>query len=88
MYYLKRWLSKLSDCVKSKELVAFLFNQAYGKIVFLANQGIAKPQPAGDYLEELGSFGILKNKQAGQKILYLDIRLYNLLSTTKAVNCV
>lgn len=71
---------KLPDRVYSKELIELLFEQPYCKIKFLVERGIAKRQTAGDYLKELENVDILKSKQVGRETLYLNIRLYDLLS--------
>lgn len=72
---------KLPDRVYSKELIELLFEQPYCKVKFLVDRGLAKRQTAADYLKELESAGILKSKQAGREVLYLNIRLYDLLSS-------
>ncbi|MEX0845011.1 MAG: Fic family protein [Balneolaceae bacterium] len=72
---------KLPGRVYSKELIELLFEQPYCKVKFLVDRGIAKRQTAADYLKELEDAGILKSKQAGREMLYLNVRLYNLLSS-------
>lgn len=64
----------------SKELIELLFAQPYCKIKFLVEQGIAKRQTAVDYLNELEKIGILKSKKVGRENLYLNVKLYDLLS--------
>lgn len=71
---------KLPGRVYSKELIELLFAQPYCKIKFLVEQGIANRQTAADYLNELEKIGILKSKKVGRENLYLNIRLYELLS--------
>jgi Fic family protein len=71
---------KLPDRVYSKELIELLFEQPYCKIKFLVDRGIAKRQTAGDYLSELEKTGFVKSKQVGRENLYLNVRLYDLLS--------
>jgi Fic family protein len=71
---------ELPDRVYSKELIELLFEQPYCKIKFLVDRGIAKRQTAADYLKELEEVGILKSKQVGRENLYLNLRLYDLLS--------
>lgn len=77
---LKEARAKLPDRVYSKELIELLFEQPYCKIKFLVDRGIAKRQTAGDYLSELEKAGILKSRQVGRENLYLNTRLYELLS--------
>ncbi len=72
---------ELPERVYSKELIELLFEQPYCKIKFLVDRGIAKRQTAADYLKELEEVGILKGKQVGRENLYLNLRLYDLLST-------
>jgi Fic family protein len=71
----------LPDRVYSKELIELLFEQPYCKVKFLVERGLAKRQTAADYLKELESAGFLKSKQAGREVLYLNIRLYDMLSS-------
>ena len=66
--------------VYSRELIALLFHQPYTKAKFLTDAGIAKRQTAADYLKELESVGILKSHQVGREILYLNIRLSEILT--------
>ena len=42
--------------------------------------GIAERKTAADYLQELEKIGILKRKKVGRENLYLNEKLYNLLS--------
>ena len=71
--------SVLPDRVYSKELIELLFEQPYCKVKFLVDRNLAKRQTAADYLKELESAGFLKSKQVGREVLYLNVRLYNLL---------
>lgn len=73
---------KLPDRVYSKELIELIFEQPYCKVKFLVDRNLAKRQTAAEYLKELESTGILKSKQAGRENLYLNVRLYDLLSST------
>ncbi|MEX0608146.1 MAG: Fic family protein [Balneolaceae bacterium] len=72
--------AKLPARVYSKELIELLFEQPYCKVKFLVDRGLAKRQTAAEYLKELEETGILKSKQAGRENLYLNVRLYELLS--------
>ncbi|MCP9291630.1 Fic family protein [Gracilimonas sediminicola] len=72
---------KLPDRVYSKELIELLFEQPYCKVKFLVDRNLAKRQTAADYLKELERAGILKSKQVGREMLYLNTRLYELLSS-------
>ncbi len=42
--------------------------------------GIAKRQTAAEYLKELENIGVLKNQKIGKENLYLNEKLYDLLS--------
>ena len=66
--------------VYSKELIELLFEQPYCKVKNLVDRGIAKRQTAAEYLRELEDAGILKSKQVGRENLFLNIKLYDLLS--------
>ncbi len=71
---------KLPERVFSKELIELLFHQPYTKGQFLVNAGIAERKTAADYLKELEKVGILKSKKTGKENLYLNVKLFNLLS--------
>lgn len=78
---LKEAKSVLPDRVYSKELIELLFEQPYCKVKFLVERDLAKRQTAAEYLKELESAGFLKSKQVGREVLYLNTRLYDLLSS-------
>ena len=71
---------KLPSRVYSKELIELLFHQPYTKGQFIVDAGIAKRKTAADYLKELETIGIMKSKKIGKEKLYLNIKLYDLLS--------
>jgi Fic family protein len=66
--------------VYSKELIELLFHQPYCKIAFLVDAGIASRNIASNYLNELVKINILKKEQIGRETLYLNDKLYDLLS--------
>jgi len=66
--------------VYSKELVELLFRQPYAKVEFLVNAGIAKRQTAATYLRELERIGVLRSTRVGRENIFLNIRLFDLLS--------
>ena len=70
----------LPDRVYSKELIELLFHQPYTKGKFLEDAGIAKRQTASEYLRELEKIGVLKFQKTGKENLYLNVKLYDLLS--------
>ena len=71
---------KLPRRVYSKELIELLFQQPYTKGQFLVDAGIAKRKTAAEYLKELETIGLLKKAKIGKEMLYLNTRLYDLLS--------
>ena len=46
----------------------------------LVDAGIAKRKTAAEYLKDLEKTGILTGKRIGREMLYLNTRLYDLLS--------
>jgi hypothetical protein len=46
----------------------------------LEDAGIAQRQTAADYLKELEKIKVLRRLKVGKEVLYLNTRLYNLLS--------
>lgn len=66
--------------IYSRELVDILFMQPYCKIGFLVNAGIASRNTASKYLQRLKGLGILEKERIGNEALYLNIKLYDLLS--------
>jgi Fic family protein len=71
---------KLSERVYSKELIELLFHQPYTKGQFLVDAGIAERQTAAEYLKEFEKIGVLKSHKVGRENLYLNVKLYKLLS--------
>ena len=71
---------KLSTRVYSKELIELLFMQPYCKVESVVNVGIAKRQTAAEYLKEVEKTGLLKSKKVGKEVLYLNVKLFDLLS--------
>jgi len=71
---------KLPPRAYSKELIEFLFHQPYTKTRFLVNAGIAKRQAAADYLKNLEAIGVLSVQKVGKENLYLNTKLYEILS--------
>jgi Fic family protein len=71
---------KLPERVYSKELVELLFRQPYTKVQNLVDAGIAERKTAAVYLRELEKAGILRSKKFGKEILFLNVRLFQLLS--------
>jgi Fic family protein len=72
---------KLPSRVYSKELIEIIFKQPYCKTEFVVSEGIAKRQTAAEYLKELERTGFLKSKKVGKEVLYLNIKLFELLKS-------
>jgi Fic family protein len=71
---------KLPARVYSKELIELIFRQPYTKGQFLVDGGIAQRKTAAEYLKELEKIGILKAIKIGRESLFLNRKLYDLLS--------
>lgn len=71
---------RLPSRVYSKELIELLFHQPYIKGQILVHAGIAERQTAAEYLKALEKIGILKSHKMGKENLYLNVKLYRLLS--------
>ncbi len=67
--------------IYSRELVDLLFVQPYCKISFLVDKGIASRNTASKYLNKLVEMDILQFEKAGNESLYLNKKLYDLLSS-------
>lgn len=70
----------LPSRVYSKELIEILFRQPYSKVQFLVDAGIVKRQAAAEYLKNLEEIGLLRMQKIGKENLYLNTKLYELLS--------
>lgn len=77
---MKRAHDDLPSRVYSKELIELLFQQPYTKGQFLVDAGIAERKTAAEYLKELEKIGVLKARKIGRETLYLNGKLYSLLS--------
>lgn len=73
---------KLPARVYSKELIELLFHQPYTKVEHVVKAGIAERKTAAEYLVELEKAGMLRKKKIGRENLYLNIKLYELLSVS------
>lgn len=71
---------KLPSRVYSKELIELIFRQPYTKGQFLVDAGIAERKTAAEYLNALEKSGILKMQKVGKENLFLNKKLYALLS--------
>jgi Fic family protein len=66
--------------IYSRELVDTLFMQPYCKIAFLVDGGIASRNTASKYLNRLFELDILEKENIANETLYLNKKLYDLLS--------
>ena len=66
--------------VYSKELIELLFRQPYTKVKFLVDEGLAERKTAASYLKAFEKIGILESRKVGKENLYLNKKLYKLLS--------
>ena len=73
---------KLPPHMYSKDLIELIFKQPYCKVKFLVENDIAQRQQASKYLKVLSENGILKEKNVGREKLYLNIKLFELLSNS------
>lgn len=71
---------RLPARVYSKELIELLFHQPYTKGQLLVDVGIAERKTAAEYLKELERIGVLKSKKLGKENIYLNVKLFDLLS--------
>jgi len=66
--------------IYSYELVEILFHQPYCKIGFLVDAKVASRNTASKYLNRLVDLKILDKKQSGNESLYLNRKLFKILS--------
>jgi Fic family protein len=71
---------KLPPRVYSKDLIEIVFRQPYTKGQFLVDAGMAERKTAANYLREIEKAGILKAQKLGKEKLYLNVKLFELLS--------
>ena len=72
--------AKLPANVYSKELIEVLFRQPYTKVQHLVDAGIAERKTAAVYLREAENAGILRSHKLGRENLFLNVKLFHLLS--------
>jgi len=77
---LERARRDLPSRVYSKDLVELIFRQPYTKGQFLVDADIAERKTAADYLKSLEGIGLLSVRKVGRENLYLNTKLYDLLS--------
>lgn len=77
---LVRARAELPKRVYSKELIELLFHQPYTKTQFVVAAGLAERKTATEYLRELEKAGVLKSEKVGKEVLFLNVKLFRLLS--------
>jgi Fic family protein len=77
---LEKGKANLRAKVYSKELIEALFRQPYTKVQHLVEAGIAERKTAAVYLRELEKAGILRSQKSGREVLFLNVKLFQLLS--------
>ncbi|MCK4640995.1 MAG: Fic family protein [Candidatus Marinimicrobia bacterium] len=81
--YFNEVVKQVKDKAKdiySYELIELIFSQPYSKIGLLVESKIASRNTASKYLNKLHEIGILEPKKIGNEILYLNKKLYEILS--------
>ena len=73
--------NELPKRVYSKELIELIFHQPYTKIALLVESGIASRNIASSYLNELVDIGVLEKKKVGKEFIFLNTKLYKLVSS-------
>jgi Fic family protein len=71
---------KLPGRVYSKDLIELVFHQPYTKGQFVVDAKLAERKTAADYLKALEDLGVLRLEKVGKENLYLNVKLYELLS--------
>jgi len=65
--------------IYSKDLLELLFEKPYVRVGNLVEKGIASRNIAAKYLRMLENAGIVRSKKKGRDVLYVNIRLFDIL---------
>lgn len=65
--------------IYSKDLIEQLYIHPYSKIEFLVENLKLNRKTAGNYLKNLEELGVLEAESKGKEVIYVNIRLYELL---------
>jgi Fic family protein len=65
--------------IYSKELIETIFEQPYCKVSSLVNKDLYERRTAMKYLRELERIDVLKSVPRGNQVLFLNVKLYDLL---------
>jgi len=72
-------MKKQAGKLYSREFLDLLFEKPYVRISDIVDEGIASRNIASNYLKTLEKLGIVRSEKKGRDILYINIRLYNIL---------
>ncbi len=72
-------MKKQSGKLYSKDFLELLFEKPYIRISDIVDGEIASRNIASNYLRKLEKMGILRSEKKGRDVLYVNIRLYNIL---------
>ena len=72
--------NNLFSILYSLDFIYLLFEQPYCKAKFLVDKGLVQRHAASRYLKSLEDIGILKSYKIGRETLFLNIKLFELLS--------
>lgn len=69
--------------IYSKDLIEQLFIHPYSKIEFLVENLSLNRKTSGNYLKSLEDLGILVSENKGKEVIYINLKLYELLKKGK-----
>jgi len=72
-------MKKQAGKIYSKDLLELLFEKPYVRVGNLVEKGIASRNIAAKYLRKLEDAGIVRSEKKGRDILFVNIRLFNIL---------
>jgi len=77
---IKEKIRREESSIYSKDLIDVIFAQPYCKIKHLIDAGIAKRETASKYLQRLEGIGVLGSFKYGREKIYVNKRLFDILS--------
>ena len=72
-------MKKQSGKLYSRDFLELLFEKPYIRISNIVDGKIASRNTASNYLRTLEKIGIVRSEKKGRDVLYINIRLYNIL---------
>ena len=72
-------MKKQSGKLYSRDFLELLFEKPYIRISDIVDGKIASRNIASNYLRTLEKIGIVRSEKKGRDVLYINIRLYNIL---------